>query len=446
MKITARIHRKLWLASLVKTGLLITVLILLAWLSSRYHVETDLTANRSNSLSAPSIKILEKLPGPVLIRVLVHDATLRQQITDLLARYQRYKPDLAIEYSDPEKSPELSRKYQLGASGAVIVEYRGRHEKINYLDENSLSNALLQLANNQSLWISFLTGHGERSLLGAANFDLGLFGEALLKRDIHPQPLNLAKIAAIPDNSSLLVLSEPRVALLDEEIRLIKQYLQQGGNLLLLTEPDNSLLQPFLSALAIEKLPGQLASSQSSLYGIDNPGFMLVNDYPRHPVTAGFHEITLFPGAAALHDRQNSEFQIRPLLSSGDQSWTETGPLNSDSQFDADSSEQTGPLPFAFALTRTQNNQSQRIIVIGDGDFLSNAYLNNVGNLELGLRIIHWLTHQDQFIDIPPRDTVGKTLHLGELTLGLLGTFFLLILPALFLLAGFIIWRRRKKH
>ncbi len=446
MKITPHIHRKLWFSSLAKTGLLLLILILLAWLTSRYHIQYDLTANRNNSLSAPSIKILQKLPGPVLVRVLVHDAILRQQITDLLARYQRHKPDIAIEYADPENSPELSQKYHLTATGAVIVEYQGKYEKIHYLDENSLSNALLQLANNQSLWISFLTGHGERSLLGAANFDLGLFGEALLKRDIHPQPLNLAQIAAIPDNSSLLVLSEPRMALLDEETRLIKQYLQQGGNLLLLTEPDNELLQPLLTTLGLEKLPGQIASSQASLYGVEKPGFILVNDYPRHPVTTGFHEISLFPGVAALRNSQSGEFQIQPLLNSANQSWTETDPLSADSQFDADSLEQAGPFSFAFALTRPQSNQTQRIIVIGDGDFLSNAYLNNVGNLELGLRMIHWLTHQDQFIDIPPRDTVGKTLQLSNLTLGLLGTFFLLILPVVFFLTGLIIWRRRKKY
>lgn len=446
MKITPHIHRKLWFISMAKTGLVILILILSAWLTSRYHVQWDLTANRNNSLSATSIKILEKLPGPVLIRVLVHDATLRQQIADLLARYQRHKADISIEYTDPEKSPTLSQKYHIGSSGAVIVEYQENYEKIHYMDENSLSNALLQLANNQTVWISFLTGHGERSLMGSANFDLGLFGEALQKRKIHPQSLNLTKVSAIPDNSSLLVLTEPRVALLDKEIHLIKQYLDQGGNLLLLTEPDSDWLTAVLQSLAIEKLPGQIASTQSGLYGIENPSFLLLNEYPHHPVTAGFHEITLFPGAAALQNIQSSEYQVRPLLYSSDQSWTETGPLDADSQFDADSLERTGPLPFAFSLTRDRHKQSQRIIVIGDGDFLSNAYLNNVGNLELGLRIIHWLTHNDQFIDIPPRDTVGKTLHLSDMTLGLLGTFFLLILPATLFLVGFIIWRRRKKY
>ncbi len=446
MKITPHIHRKLWFISLAKTGLSLLLLILLAWLSSRYHVQFDLTYNRNNSLTTPSIKILEKLPGPVLVRVLVHDATLRQQITDLLARYQRHKPDITIEYIDPEKSPAVSRKYQLGASGAVIVEYQGKYEKINYVNENSVSNALLQLANNQTVWISFLSGHGERSLLGAANFDLGLFGEALLKRDIRPQPLKLAKVGAIPDNSSLLVITQPRVALLDAEIQLIQRYLQQGGNLLLLTEPDSDLLLTVLQTLGLDKLPGQIASPDSGLYGIDNPGFVLVNDYPRHPVTAGFHEITLFPGVDAFADNHNSEYQIRTLLNSSDQSWTETGSLTADSQFDADGLEQNGPLPFAFSLNRSIEKRQQRIIVIGDGDFLSNAYLNNVGNLEFGLRLIHWLTHNDQFIDIPARDTVGKTLHISDFSLSLLGLFFLLILPALLLLTGFVIWRRRKKH
>ena len=45
------------------------------------------------------------------------------------------------------------------------------------------------------------------------------------------------------------------------------------------------------------------------------------------------------------------------------------------------------------------------LAIVGDGDFLSNAYLGNAGNLELGLRLLRWLSREDRMLKIPPRLT-----------------------------------------
>jgi len=68
---------------------------------------------------------------------------------------------------------------------------------------------------------------------------LGQFGKELAHRKINAQTLNLATLPAIPDNSALLVIAAPKVPLLAGEITIIKSYIQRGGNLLLLTDPDN---------------------------------------------------------------------------------------------------------------------------------------------------------------------------------------------------------------
>jgi len=444
MKINRHLHQTLYYKNLLFTVLILTVLVACAWLSKHYHLQIDLTANASNTLSPKSIKVLEQLPEPVNIKVIIHEPHLRQQIKKLLSRYQQHKNNIHIEFHDPQTALALTKQYGIGQNGAVIVEYQNRHEKISYLDEPNLTSALLRLAGTGEYWLSFLTGHGERSLAGRANFDLGLFGTELEKRNIHAQSLNLAKIAAIPDNSSLLVLTEPGVDLLPQEISLIKDYIAAGGNLLLLTDPDKSHLQTLETLLGINKLPGMLMNSTANLYGIDDPGFILCSDYPPTLITEGFQNITVFPGVAALTMTEDSPFTPEPLLMSSKQSWTELGNADNRAEFDADSGEREGPLAFAYSLSRKQNHNDQRIVIIGDGDFLSNAYLNNVGNLELGLRIINWLIHQDKFINIPPKNTIGKTLQLSDFSLGLMGVFFLLLLPALFLLTGFIIWRRRK--
>jgi ABC-type uncharacterized transport system involved in gliding motility auxiliary subunit len=88
--------------------------------------------------------------------------------------------------------------------------------------------------------------------------------------------------------------------------------------------------------------------------------------------------------------------------------------------------------------------KQQRAMVIGDGDFLSNTYLGNSGNLELGIRLINWLSRDDAFITIPAKIATDTQLEMSGTTLGIIGLGFLFVLPLLLLGTGIMIgWRRR---
>lgn len=448
MKISPHKHQQIRL----KNGLIILVLLCLlgtlAWLSTRYNVQIDITANSGNSLSQASQKLLTSLPGKIRLTAYIKkDPALRSQIAQLVARYKHHKADLALTFIDPDAQPEKVRELNIDATGAIIIDYQGRTEKLNFIDESSLTNALLQLANAEERWITFLTGHGERAPDGIANFDLGQFGKELERRKIKAQTLNPATMPAIPDNSALLVLSAPAVPLLAGEIELIKQYIRQGGNLLLLTDPGNGQLDPLEQLLGLRQLPGTLVDSSSKLYGINDPSFVLAGEYPAHPITQGFQTISLYPVTAALEISEETDFQAVALLKSAAKSWTETGPIAGKILFDADGAEKQGPLAFAYALARDiDNKKQQRIVVVGDGDFLSNAYLGNVGNLDMGLRMINWLIHDDRFIDIPAKTATDKSLQLSQVGIAVIGFGFLVVIPLLLMATGFYIWRKRKQR
>lgn len=448
MKLSPRIHQQLRIKNALVTALLLLVLGSLAWLSTRYTAQTDITHNAGNTLSQASQKLLSALPDKVTVTAYIKKGQpIRTQIAHLVDRYSRYKPDLILTFIDPDLEPEKTRELDIGPEGIILVDYQGRTEKLTFIDEASLTNALLQLANANERWVTFLTGHGERSPDGKANFDLGQFGKELARRKINAQALNLATMPAIPDNSGLLVITAPAVPLLAGEMDIIKRYIQHGGNLLLLADPDNQQLAVLLNYLGIHPLPGVIVDSHSKLYGINDPSFVLVSEYIQHPVTKGFQTMTLYPVVAGLETDQKTGFKTEALLTSSAQSWTETGPIEGKIRFDADSQEKKGPLALAYALTRMINDKTQqRIIVAGDGDFLSNAYIGNVGNLDLGLKMVNWLIHEDRFIDIPAKTATDKTLHLTPTAVAVIGFGFLIIIPLLLIGAGFFIWHKRKQR
>ena len=118
-------------------------------------------------------------------------------------------------------------------------------------------------------------------------------------------------------------------------------------------------------------------------------------------------------------------------------------------RFDPDSAEQSGPLTVGVALSRPRPDaapRQQRIVVIGDGDFLSNTYLGNGANLELGLNIFNWLTWDDTPILIPPRTAPDPNLNLSAGALALIAAVFLIGLPGMLLASGWLIWFRRRRR
>ena len=457
MEVTHRSRLANRLQNYVFVALFLAAVGLLAWLSTRYVIQTDWTAGGRNTLAEDSQRLLDELNGTVTITAYARqDQNLRRHIQDLVARYQRYYPAMQLQFVNPDVEPDRARAEGITVDGELVISYQGRSERIQQLAEQALSNGLLRVARQGGRWIAFITGHGERDPLGQANHDLGTFGKELQRKGLQVQSLNLAQNPTIPDNTQVLVIASPQVDLLPGEIRLIINYVNNGGNLLWLMEPEKpGGLEALAENLKFEVLPGIVVDATTQLFGIQSPDFALVVEYPPHAITQELQVMTLFPRAAALELTENKDWDGRPLLTTLARAWTETGELVDEIRFDAGSGERAGPLDIGFALTRNheQENQDdnaesreQRLVVVGDGDFLSNTFVGNGGNLELGLNIIDWLGHEDAFIAIRPKTAPDLQLSLSSTAQAVISIGFLFVLPLLLLSAGLFIWLRRRKR
>jgi ABC-type uncharacterized transport system involved in gliding motility auxiliary subunit len=469
MKINARTHLEIRLQNLVFTLLFLAVVGLLAWLSTRYTAQFDWTAGGRMTLSEASRKVLDLLEGPVKITAYAREEKpLRDRISDQVNRYNRYKRDLRLVFVNPDTQPDKVRELGITVDGEMIVEYQGRNEEVQDASETAITNALQRLAHAGERHVVFLEGHGERSPKGQANHDLGQFGDELTRKGINISMVNLAVTPSIPDNTDVLVLAGPHVNLLPGEIDLVREFVNKGGNLLWLADPgDLHGLAPLLQQLGLKFLPGVVVDASTRLFGIDDPTFALVAEYPPHAITMGFQSMTLFPVSAALEKEGESAFERTPVLRTLARSWTETGAIEGKIQFDADKGEHEGPLTIGFALTRERKfapenkpeakvegdkkteeakPAEQRMIVIGDGDFLSNAYLGNGGNLNLGLNIIHWLSQNEQFINVPAKTARDRALNLSPTASGAIALGFLFLLPIVLIGAGALIWFKRRRR
>lgn len=451
MQITPHSRTTMRFQSLLFTLLFAGIIGMLAWLSTQYVYQADWTAGARNTISEDTRKLLGNLDAPVNITAYVGpDQLLRQQIRDLVGSYQRFKPDITLEFINPDTVPEQVRQLGITSGGAIVISYKGSSENIKALGEQHLSNALLRLSRQQERWIVFVSGHGERLPGGETNYGMGRFGAELERKGLKVQTVNLAE-SAIPANTSVLVLASPRVELLPGEVALLQDYVTRGGNLLWLTEPDAPRsLVPLADSLGILALPGRVVDATSAMFGVENPSFVVVTGYPNHPVTREMTMVSVYPEAVALEINDTTQWHAVPLLTTLERSWTELGALEGEIRFDADSDERAGPLDIGIALERSRpgggDGEEQRVVVIGDGDFLSDTYLGNAGNLDLGLNLVTWLSHDDAFMDIRVRGAPDTALVMEPRTTAIIGLGFLIGLPLLLLAAGLFIWLRRRRR
>lgn len=461
MELTPRTRLRLRARNAMTLTLYLLALALLGWLSTRYSWQWDWTQSRRHTLSAASQKLLTTLQGPVRVTAFVGDNDLlRDRIRDLVARYQRYKDNIELRFENPETDPERVRALGIGREGTLYLEHGQGHRQLVELDEQALTNALMQLARGSERWVVFLSGHGERQPLGEANHDLGRFGEELQRKGFSLQELNLAITPNLPDNTSVLVIAGPQVNVLPAERDLIRRYVANGGNLLWLADTDGiGGLEPLAEDLGIIFLPGVVVDATTRALGIDNPAYAIASHYPSHPITRNFNVLTMYPQTLALESTAGAGWEATALLQTLSRSWTETGPVSGQIRFDRASGERRGPLSIGMALRRTPASgqgagtemnhparREQRVIVVGDGDFLSNRYLGNGGNLDLGLKLVNWLSHDDRFIEINARTAADTALALTRTQMLVIGLGFLFVLPLTLLACGMLLWFTRRRR
>ena len=204
-----------------------------------------------------------------------------------------------------------------------------------------------------------------------------------------------------------------------------------------------------------------------ALLGINHPAVVPVVDYGKSDIVkklAGTQ--TVFPFATMIaRDPQAGgkngalAWQAEEFLSTLPTSWLESsGVLEGAVKFDEGSGDQAGPVPIGVTLDPlpwkgacggyghgSRSRSDQRVVVIGDSDFMLNSFVGLGANLDLASNVFNWLSADDNLLEVPVIRAPDTKLELGETAGFVLGTFFLFVLPIGLLLAGVLIWWRRQE-
>ena len=81
-------------------------------------------------------------------------------------------------------------------------------------------------------------GHGEPSLDNRDRMGLSQAKEILAKQGYDAGTVSLLALSAVPDDTAVLAVAGPRKPITTDELDRIHAYVQKGGHLLLMADPD----------------------------------------------------------------------------------------------------------------------------------------------------------------------------------------------------------------
>jgi ABC-type uncharacterized transport system involved in gliding motility auxiliary subunit len=448
------------------------ILVFVNIVSVRQNKRWDLSANQQFSLSDQTNKMLADLKAPVKFLVFEQSANM-DRFRSRLSAYEYASKQVSVEYIDADKYPVRTKEYEIQQYGTVVVEYMGRKERVTTDAEQDLTNALIKVLNPTKKKVYFLAGHGEKDTASQAT-DRGGYNQiaGALKLDNYEfDRLVLAQTNAVPADATILVLAGPRTDLLESEVPVLEGYLAKSGKLLVLLDPPDDLktanktprLTSLLAAWGIKATDTVVVD----LSGRTNVATVAVAGppYPSHAITERFDLLTVFPLARALvADPSAAGRTPQPFLQTSQRSWAEAtfsqlehpdqlkpeekngdiiGPVTIGMAVAVPSKPETPPAADA-AKTDQPKPPETRVVVIGDSDFVSNAYLGGEGNRDLFMNVLSWLSQQENLISIRPREAADRRLTLKASQITGMFVLSIFLVPGAIFGAGVYTWWRRR--
>jgi ABC-type uncharacterized transport system involved in gliding motility auxiliary subunit len=436
--------------ALLQIVIVIAIVGLLAFVTTRQHLRSDWTANKLFSLADQTDKILTGLDKEVKI-IAFYRQSMQNGPRDVLDEYAYRSGNLEYEFVDPDENPQLARQYQIKQINTLVVECGKKKETITELSEANLTNAIMKVTREQDKVIYFLTGHGERSISADGPDGYKLATDAIKNENYLVRELNLVQNMVqgkgIPDSCTVLAIISPKSNFFPGELDTIKAYLESGGKGLFLLDPEGPAdVAQFLTNFGVNVGNDMVVdvSGMGQLFGA-GPGMPMVSSYDQSiAITEGFNIMTFYPLTASVipMDSKNG-YTVKELLKTSTNSYAEKS-IAPEVSFD-EGVDIPGPITIAALIEKTIGEKKTSLVVFGDSDFAKNGYFKNQGNANLFLNTINYLAEEEDLISIRPKDIEDRRLTLTVADMSTIFYLVVILIPILVIIAGVVVYKKRGK-
>ncbi len=466
-----RFSVNLVLYALVFAGLLVAV----NWYGSQHKKRWDVTLEGVYSLAPQSKSSVETLKKPLkIVAFRTDEMPDTTQAEELLKLYVEANPSkVTFESVDPQTRPNLVDKYGMKPGNLVYFEY-GEGEnpgvsRINEVSEEAVTNAIIKLTRGDAKKVYFVEGHDEPGMEDASARGLKAMADSIKDEHLALDTLFLGQIQSIPQDAAAVVLVSPKKLLLPQEKNLLIKYVEEGGRLLMMTDPRTTEdVASIADHFGIQVGKDLVVDLIQRLLDAPAIGAQIVaRDYAQHGITRSMTSAnkTVFNIASSVTPKSSGKADGKEgtwteIVKSSQSSW---GEKNLSLIFDTDTpsiaqdpEDTKGPVALAVAYEKKVEDKkgadkdkeadfekTSRVVVFGDSDWVANGIYGFYSNRDLLLNTLNWLVGEEGGVTIRPRALKASIAPISKTEFEYIIASSLLI-PELILIVGIFVWWRRR--
>jgi ABC-type uncharacterized transport system involved in gliding motility auxiliary subunit len=447
--------------SLVSILLVLGLLGVVNFMASRYPHKVDLTRNKINTLSDQTVKLVKGLKSKVKITMFAK-AIEKERFRPILDNYRNLNPNqFEIEYVDPDREPTRTKAAGIKKYGTALLSFNGRENKVEDLNEEKLTNALIKLTKEKSPTLCAVTGHGERNFSGTEAEGYDSVRKALVDQSYEVKEINLiqeqGKVPAVCDAITIM---GPTKAFFEAEVKGIRDYLNNGGRAVIAI--DISLkgaqfapeLLPVLADWNVKPENSLIVDPVSRMFNVDASMPIVANFSKSNPITRDFgaNSPSAFPIARPL-DILTTAPGITPeaigkttaqSFSISDFKGITGGELKVDPK-----SAPKGPFNVAVSVDAKQKDskatRNTRLVVFGSSLFASNQFSRFGANLDFFANSVSWALEDESMISIRAKEEGPGKLELTARSGSVIFWFAVILIPCAIAVGGIVIWAIRRR-
>ena len=380
-----------WVVILIWLGLVVA--------AARWVPQIAVKHSYDDLLTSEAMQVLQQHPGLSIDVFALPDSAAANLVKNFLTPILAHMQNTDVNYIDAQENPQLVAAYGINKQGEMVVRQGDDEFQLRTLSYEAFFNGLKRLSQPHDQWVVMLDGWSGKSFDTDASNSYRQWLQALQSGSYQAVVLEWQLGLRLPETAKLIVLPAPEQALTGDQLAWLEQQVRQGRSVWWLTDPQLIVQQPAL-ALMFDVM-------RTDAY---HQGQLILKSYPPHPINRAF-------------DRPLDLIDVLPFTTQGQPLW-----VNEQGQ----------------TLAATQELSNSRLLVTGDSDFISNAYLHSGGNLEMSFRMIDWLLHHDQRINLPSLGSAQSQIHLSRFEILLFAGLMLILLPLLLAAFGCYHWYKQK--
>jgi ABC-type uncharacterized transport system involved in gliding motility auxiliary subunit len=384
-----------WAQLALQVALVLVALGGLQAAAERTNRRFDLTPGRAMSLSPVTRQVLGEVAAPLRVTIFFRRGG-REPHADLAARLAQASPEVRVELLDLDRFPERGRSLGVTTYDRAALEYEGRRAVV-VANEESIAGGVLRVLRGRSRRLLFTSGHGERAPAGNQE-SYGRLVAALEAENYAPDGLSLLD-GPIPADADLVVVAGPRHDFLLPELDALAGYLKGGGAVLMLLDPAPvPALGHFLGTMGIRLGDDFVVDRERRILGTDGLAAVVELFKRGNPVSGPVDSGVVLPSARTVDVAEavagvDAESIARTTPSARAMADVERARRGEEPA----AGDAEGPVSVVVMaeLGSGREHRRGRLVVVGDADFASDAYLDLLGNRDLALNAIAWLAAEE---------------------------------------------------